>query len=592
MAQIITKFIANNAVDDTKIRLPNGNYLRGRNQGNTADVQVLKINGSNAIEFGLIPQYPAANPLPVNPTDITSKFYVDQAIVASVSKFYRRPVVVNDAVDTTMPTGGTQLDGVTISNGDRVLFTTQTISGNNNRVYTVTVSGGVITAYTIAIDNDPTGAPMTGDTLWVSSGTYTKHQLTYNGTAWVVTGTDVNVENGDSITVTSLGRLNIALQTAGGLYSSSPGNPGGLLGIKLQATTPTLVIDGSNQLGVRFSTTTSGLQTGANGLALQLQATTPTLIIDGSNQLGVKFSTTASGLQTSAAGLAILLETTNPTLQIDGTGHLGAKLDPSRAITTGATGIGVNINGTNPTLKITTNALDVNLNPAGAIITSATGLLVQVEASNPTLKVNGSNQLAVNFSVTTSALQQTAAGLGVQLQASNPTLIIDGSNQLGVKFSVSVSGLTTSAAGLAILLESTNPTLQINGSNQLGVKFSATSGLTTAATGLQAKTDATGDVTIQIDPITGELRTPREKFEVITLVGTDITNQYINLQRLAQLNSVEVIAYGTEQTSGIDYTVSTVGVSRITFSGDLATGGNAALVAGDVLYVRYRSFTA
>jgi hypothetical protein len=29
------------------------------------------------------------------------------------------------------------------------------------------------------------------------------------------------------------------------------------------------------------------------------------------------------------------------------------------------------------------------------------------------------------------------------------------------------------------------------------------------------------------------------------------------------------------------------GVTRITFAGDLATGGNAALVAGDILQIKY-----
>jgi len=41
----------------------------------------------------------------------------------------------------------------------------------------------------------------------------------------------------------------------------------------------------------------------------------------------------------------------------------------------------------------------------------------------------------------------------------------------------------------------------------------------------------------------------------------------------------------------VDYTVSLTGgaggVTRITFAGDLATGGNAALVSGDILMIKY-----
>jgi hypothetical protein len=48
---------------------------------------------------------------------------------------------------------------------------------------------------------------------------------------------------------------------------------------------------------------------------------------------------------------------------------------------------------------------------------------------------------------------------------------------------------------------------------------------------------------------------------------------------------------GPEQRKTVDYTVSLTGgsggVTRITFADDLASGGNAALVAGDVLVVDY-----
>src|SRR5271165_6941551 len=121
MAQIITKFIANNAVDDTKIRLPSGNFLRARNQANTGDLSILKTNGSDRIEFGSIPQYPASLPSPTAPADITSKQYVDAAIAANVVKFYRAPVLVVDATDTILPTAA-PIDGQAIPTGTRVLF--------------------------------------------------------------------------------------------------------------------------------------------------------------------------------------------------------------------------------------------------------------------------------------------------------------------------------------------------------------------------------------------------------------------------------------------------------------------------------------
>ncbi len=49
------------------------------------------------------------------------------------------------------------------------------------------------------------------------------------------------------------------------------------------------------------------------------------------------------------------------------------------------------------------------------------------------------------------------------------------------------------------------------------------------------------------------------------------------------------------QQKTVDYTVSLTGgsggVTRITFAGDLATGGNAALIATDILVISYDYLT-
>jgi hypothetical protein len=74
----------------------------------------------------------------------------------------------------------------------------------------------------------------------------------------------------------------------------------------------------------------------------------------------------------------------------------------------------------------------------------------------------------------------------------------------------------------------------------------------------------------------------------ITLASGDITNQYVDLANLAMANSMMVVVSGVIQSEGDDYSLSTVaGVTRVTFLGDLATGGNSALVAGDVLSFQY-----
>lgn len=76
--------------------------------------------------------------------------------------------------------------------------------------------------------------------------------------------------------------------------------------------------------------------------------------------------------------------------------------------------------------------------------------------------------------------------------------------------------------------------------------------------------------------------------QTFVLVAQDITNQYIELSHVAKPGSIALRAFGIEHAEGVDYTLSQPGsVTRITFAGDLATGGAAALVATDTIRVSY-----
>lgn len=74
----------------------------------------------------------------------------------------------------------------------------------------------------------------------------------------------------------------------------------------------------------------------------------------------------------------------------------------------------------------------------------------------------------------------------------------------------------------------------------------------------------------------------------ITLAGGDITNQYVDLAFQAKPNSLMLVVSGVVQAETDSYTLSIAGgVTRLTFAGDLATGGAAELVASDVLKISY-----
>jgi hypothetical protein len=77
--------------------------------------------------------------------------------------------------------------------------------------------------------------------------------------------------------------------------------------------------------------------------------------------------------------------------------------------------------------------------------------------------------------------------------------------------------------------------------------------------------------------------------EKITLSGTDITNQYVDLAQNVQVDSLVIFVGRLALHKTEDYTTSVEGgVTRITFTGSIATGQPEALVAGDALFFTYQ----
>lgn len=94
--------------------------------------------------------------------------------------------------------------------------------------------------------------------------------------------------------------------------------------------------------------------------------------------------------------------------------------------------------------------------------------------------------------------------------------------------------------------------------------------------------------------VSGEVRGLRAFKESFTLGAGDITNQYVDLAKVAHNGSVELVPKGgPQQKETDDYTLNYTGgassKTRLAFAGDLATGGASELVAGDVLEVTYLS---
>jgi hypothetical protein len=178
------------------------------------------------------------------------------------------------------------------------------------------------------------------------------------------------------------------------------------------------------------------------------------------------------------------------------------------------------------------------------------------------------------ITVTGNTIDVDHDGQGLTFVANQLALELDGST-----LAKGASGLKVATGGIT--------------ENELASSVDADSFVLSAGYVAAAGTVTIGDTVEQaIEKIVGNIAAlvtyapGRDKF---TLNGTDITNQYVDLAQEAVPASVQVSVVGlAPQFEGIDYTLSVVlGVTRITFAGDLATAGNAALISGDIMHVNY-----
>ena len=99
-----------------------------------------------------------------------------------------------------------------------------------------------------------------------------------------------------------------------------------------------------------------------------------------------------------------------------------------------------------------------------------------------------------------------------------------------------------------------------------------------------AREAADSALDVRVDAIEA-VTSRKEKF---VLSSGDLSNGYIDLANTCKLDSELVFVGSLYLHSGDHYTVSTAGsATRLTWAGDVAAAGPSELVAGDVVYVRY-----
>lgn len=336
MSQIKKKFIQDNAIDENKIRLSNNAHIKSRNAADSGDINIVKVNASDRIEFASVPQSPSDAS---SGNDLVRYSQFQSALEGLKPKEAVRAASTADVDIATELEDGDTLDGITLATGDRVLLKDQS-DATENGIYIVAASGAASRSSDLNASSEFPNAYVLvreGTANQAKGYVFTVQSNFALGTddvTLVQFSSSGSIIGGDMITVSG-STVSVDLHAVSGLESSNPGNDAGELRIKLEASNPTIQIDGSNQLGVKFSGTTSGLEATASGLAVNLEASNPSLEVNGSGELKAKLD--AAGTITSgASGLKVgvddsTIEISSNALRLKDDGVTGAKLAPAVA---------------------------------------------------------------------------------------------------------------------------------------------------------------------------------------------------------------------------------------------------------------------
>lgn len=227
---------------------------------------------------------------PVAGQDAVTLTYLNARIAGIKPKAAVRAATVASGTLASSFEAGDIIDGVTLVAGDRILIKDQSTASENG-IYTVNATG----APTRATDFDSVTPIDEINGAWVSvqEGTANAGRIYVQFGTVTTIGVDsidfiyfnpiAGLIGGDMITFAG-STFSVDLAAVSGLESTNPGNVAGQLRIKLEASNPSLQINGSNELGAKLDAT-GAILSGASGLAVQVDDST---IERASNALRVK----------------------------------------------------------------------------------------------------------------------------------------------------------------------------------------------------------------------------------------------------------------------------------------------------------------
>jgi hypothetical protein len=159
--QIKTRAIENNAVNDEKIRLRNNQSLKGRNNANTADISLLKVNTTDEAEFGA---KPVSAFIPSNTNDLVNLGWVQDYVSGVVN--LKEAVKCASSANISLAPAPADIDGYTLQLNDRVLIYGQTLPEENG----IYVFDGTDLVRSSDFDGSPTNEVKQGSTVDVING--------------------------------------------------------------------------------------------------------------------------------------------------------------------------------------------------------------------------------------------------------------------------------------------------------------------------------------------------------------------------------------------------------------------------------------